>query len=164
MRTQLRQIPEIELVSMLAANELMFEDGPLQGEAAELNQADLHGKDLSDSVLFEAALHQADLGDADLRRCELAWAEMNDANLAGANIAGANMYCVDLRGANLEGLLGWRDVEVWRVANLYGVKNAPPGFLEWALTEAGGVSLEDGERWRESIVDDWLGRPYRHVT
>ena len=147
----------------MAANELMFEDGPLQGEAAELNQADLHGRDLSDTVLVEAALHQADLGEADLRRCALGWAEMNDANLVGANIAGANMYCVDLRGANLDGLLGWRSVEVWRVANLYGVRNAPRGFVEWALTEAGAVSLEDGERWRESIRDEWMGRPYRHI-
>ena len=163
MRMQLRQIPEIELVSMLAANELMFEFGWSHGEAAELNRADLRGKDLSDAVLFEAALHQADLGEADLRRCELAWAEMNDANLVGANIAGANMYCVDLRGANLDGLLGWRSVEVWRVANLYGVRNAPRGFVEWALAGAGAVSLEDSEQWVESIGDEWMGRPYRRT-
>ena len=163
MRTQLRQISEIELATILVAGERMLEFD-WGWETAELSRADLRGRDLSDAVLFEAALHQADLGEADLRRCELGWAEMNDANLVGANIAGANMYCVDLRGANLDGLLGWRSVEVWRVANLYGVKNAPHGFVEWALTEAGAVSLEDGERWVESIVDELIGRPYRHVT
>jgi uncharacterized protein YjbI with pentapeptide repeats len=120
MNAQLREISEVELASMLASGEMMFEFGWGHGEAAELSQADLHGKDLSDVVLFEAKLHGADLGGADLRRSVLAWAEMNDANLSGANIADANMYCTDMRGANLYGLMGWRSVGNWRVSNLHG--------------------------------------------
>jgi len=88
---------------------------------------------------------------------------MNDANLSGANIADANVYGADRRGANLHGLMGWRSVENWRVSNLHGVRNAPGGFVEWALTEAGAVSLEDDDYWTESIQDEWMGRPYRHI-
>jgi hypothetical protein len=155
-----RQISDIDLASVLASSEMHSEFG--DGEAADLRQVDLRGKDLSDTTLTEIAFDQADLGEADLRRINLAYSGMNDANLSGANVLGANMYCVDLRGANLEGLLGWRGA-FWVVANLHNVRNAPHGFVEWAISEAGAVSLEDDKRWTESITDQWLGRPYRHI-
>ena len=71
MNLQLRGISDIDLANTLAASERMDEFGPRHGEAAELSQADLHGKDLSDTMLFEAALHGADLGETDLRRSVL---------------------------------------------------------------------------------------------
>ena len=160
---KLRQISDIDLASMLASSEMNAEFGPRYGEAADLREVDLRGKDLSDKWLTEIAFHRADLAEADLRRSNLAYAEMNDANLSGANVSGANMYCVDLRGANLEGLLGWRGALGWIVANLYNVRNAPRGFVDWAISEAGSVSLADDKRWIESIGDQWMGRPYRHI-
>ena len=88
----------------------------------------------------------------------LAYANMNDANLSGANVLGANMYCVDLRGANLEGLLGWRGA-FWVVANLHNVRNAPHGFVEWAISEAGAVSLEDDKRWTDDLPPSMCPHP-----
>lgn len=59
------------------------EFGPRHGEAADLYEVDLRGRDLSDKMLSEIAFHRADLGEAGLRRSNLAWAEMNGANVSG---------------------------------------------------------------------------------
>jgi len=47
----------------------------------------------------------------------------------------------EVRGANLVGIMNWRKVADIKLANVYGVKNPPEGFLEWAMAvENGAIS------------------------
>jgi hypothetical protein len=40
----------------------------------------------------------------------------------------------------------WREIAEIKLANVFGVKNAPPGFLEWAA-KTGAVSVETDAGW-----------------
>jgi hypothetical protein len=49
-----------------------------------------------------------------------------------AELTQANLQNADLRGANLSGVV-WQKIKSIESANVYGVRNAPPGFLSWAM-------------------------------
>ena len=80
-------------------------------------------------------MENADLEDADLA----------GADLGGADLTGARLGKVDLRNTDLRGLK-WQGIAEIKLANVYGVKNAPAGFLEWAA-KAGAVSIEADAGW-----------------
>jgi uncharacterized protein YjbI with pentapeptide repeats len=80
--------------------------------------------------LHNANFQRADLNDADL------WG----ADLNGADLSGATIVSADLRFANLADIL-WHDLRALKNANIYGVKNAPDGFIPWAL-QRGAVQIE----------------------
>ena len=85
--------------------------------------------------------HHANLRGADLR----------DADLAGATFQGAiDLRLADLRGATLRDL-SWQmpggDHEPkFRLANLFGVVDAPSAFLEAARAD-GAVEMADEDEW-----------------
>ena len=56
----------------------------------------------------------------------------------------------DLRNSNLTDIKGWRRIKSIEFANIYGVKNAPKGFVEWAKGH-GAVSIEDNEEWKRML-------------
>ena len=45
---------------------------------------------------------------------------------------GVDVRGADLRQADLKGVR-WQNIKAIEQANVYGVRNAPAGFLEWAL-------------------------------
>ncbi len=102
-------------------------------EQAELDWASLHSANLRGSTLARASLENADLRDADL-----VGANLRNANLEGADLSGADLRDADFAGAN------WRGIKGLKAANLAGVKNAPAGFVEWAL-QRGAIENKDAE-------------------
>jgi hypothetical protein len=55
------------------------------------------------------------------------------ADFTGTDLSGATLENADLRNANLSNLR-WRDNPNLKNANIFGVKNAPEGFIAYALT------------------------------
>jgi hypothetical protein len=128
----------------------------LQGvrlEHANLLRADLSAADLRGSSLTSADLSFADLHDANFRGSNLANAtfsnaDMKDIDLVGTNLAGArldhaDLTSADLRSTNLSGAQ-WKDIRSIKSANIAGVKDAPEGFIQWAL-QNGAIENAEGD-------------------
>jgi hypothetical protein len=94
---------------------------------ANLNAADFTLANLNSANLRGATLDRARFAEADLRD-----ADMTGASLQGADLAGAALDNADLSNANLAGI-AWQRAKSVQGANLAGVRNAPPGFEQWAL-------------------------------
>jgi hypothetical protein len=124
----------------------------VQLSGANLLRCNLEATDLRDSHLGSADLEYANLRSAnfrsgDLHRANFQYADLADADLVGANLAGAdlqraNLENADLRNTDLAGVI-WRDIKSIQGANVYGIRNAPEGFLAWALAH-GAQSTPDG--------------------
>jgi hypothetical protein len=115
----------------------------LRLDHADLLRADLHAADLRESVLTDTDFKDANLDFTNLRNSSLRNADFEDAALTNADLAEANLSNADLSGAdladanldkaNLQGVK-WRKIENIKGANIYGVTNAPAGFVEWAIS------------------------------
>jgi uncharacterized protein YjbI with pentapeptide repeats len=62
---------------------------------------------------------------------------LDDADLVGANLAGADLAQVsleraDLREVDLHQATNWQAIKSIGKANIFGVRNAPEGFIPWA--------------------------------
>jgi len=117
----------------------------LQGirmKKANLSRANFNAADVRESELDSANFSDADLRFANFRRSNLHAASFNgavldDADLWGANLpeadlTDATLVNADLRNANLQGIR-WKEIKSIKNSNIRGVKNAPDGFVEWAL-------------------------------
>jgi hypothetical protein len=79
-------------------------------------------------------------------RCDLDDADLWGSNLTGADLTGASLERADLRNANLRDI-HWQDIQSLKSANIYGVANAPAGFVAWAVKQ-GAVEIESDAEWR----------------
>jgi len=104
--------------------------------AADLTDADLHFANFRQSNLHKAMLRGCNLEDADL-----AGADLSEADLSNASLANADLRNVDLRNVR------WRDLKNIKSANIYGVRNAPDGFVSWAM-QKGAVQIESDSQWQ----------------
>src|SRR5690242_1924374 len=98
--------------------------------SAELIDADLGSANFRGSDMHEAILQGAKLDDADFWGVDLTGADLSDASIADT----------DLRNADLNGIR-WEHIRSIRGANIFGAKNAPPGFVQWAMQQ-GAVQIE----------------------
>jgi Pentapeptide repeats (9 copies) len=119
-------------------------------ERADLHAADLRSSDLSqarivDSNLRSANFREANLSEADLHDADLEDADLTQANLNKANLAGVDLSRADLRYADAQDV-AWKDIQSMQLANVYGIKNAPPEFLDFAKKH-GAVSLQSDDDW-----------------
>jgi hypothetical protein len=149
-------------------------------EGVSLVDADLRGVKLWGCRLFNVDLSNADLRDADFRGAlvgstehnpaQLSGAKLTDANFEGINLTGVPFARCDMRGvrlnsaslrsvlllqtdlrrAELYGLKNWKEIEAVRGANIFGIKDAPDGFREWAISE-GAVEIPNDEDWRRTL-------------
>lgn len=132
-------------------------DAFLQGvrlEKADISRSVFRGADLRESSFRSANLAYADLNAANLRGADLHGVNLTDAILSDADLVGADLSDADLTGAqldradlrsvNLEGLK-WRGIRSIRLANLFGAKNVPAGFAEWA-DKQGAVFIKDNDQ------------------
>lgn len=115
----------------------------------DLQTADLRESILSSANLEYASLHSAnfrngDLSSADLRHAEMSDTDLNQANLSRADLTGVDLTDADLRLANLKGTR-WEGIKAIQNANVYGVRNAPAGFVDWALAH-GAISRQVDEQ------------------
>ncbi|HUC84575.1 MAG TPA: pentapeptide repeat-containing protein [Candidatus Acidoferrales bacterium] len=113
---------------------------------ATFGESDLRDSDFQHASLPDADFHYANLRRADLHDSDLAGANFADADLVGADFSGADLAGVtldraDLRDANLAAIKNWQDIKHLDHANILGVRNAPAGFVPWAVKN-GAVELK----------------------
>jgi uncharacterized protein YjbI with pentapeptide repeats len=96
---------------------------------SNLVQVDFTLANLNSANLRDATLDRAKFVDTDLRNSDLEGASLADADFSGAGLDDA-----DLRGADLKDI-AWQKLKSVKGANVAGVKNAPQGFLDWALND-----------------------------
>jgi hypothetical protein len=108
--------------------------------AADLRDSDLTSADLSDADLRSANLRHSILRSANMEHADLMEADLFSADLTGADLSGAALANADLRNADLANLK-WSDTLNVKNANIFGVKNAPEGFVAYAL-KRGAIQKE----------------------
>jgi uncharacterized protein YjbI with pentapeptide repeats len=114
-------------------------------EASDLRQSNFREADLTFCNLHSANFRNADLTHARLADTNLSDADFNGSDLSSANIERANLSGIDLRNADLSNFR-WNDISSIQMANVYNVRNAPDGFLAYALAH-GAVSLQSDDAW-----------------
>jgi hypothetical protein len=104
---------------------------------ADFSAADLRGSDLKSADFTSADLHSANLRQSNLEGTSFEGADMKDVDLWGANLSGARLDNADISGADLSFAdlrnTEWKQLKNVTGANIAAVKNAPEGFVEWAL-------------------------------
>jgi hypothetical protein len=98
---------------------------------ADLRDSHFNFADFSDADLHTANFRQSHLHGAGFQRADMENADLVDADLSDADLSGVTLTNTDLRNANLSNLR-WHDIGSLKNANIYGVKNAPEGFVSWA--------------------------------
>jgi hypothetical protein len=146
----------VSLVGIQADNAFLF---GIRLNGGQLDRCDMDSSDLRDSVFDRSTLTFCNLQYANFRRASLANTDLTDAdlsdsdltgaNLTHANLSRANLSRADLRHADLRGIV-WRDIRSIRLANIKGIENPPPGFVDWAI-RAGAVSLASDDAWNAAI-------------
>ena len=113
---------------------------------SDFSSADLRNSNLSRSDFTLANLASSNLRYAILDHAQFIQADLHDADLTGASLVGGDFSGVTLDGADLRGTdlrdMHWQQIKSMARTNLAGVKNAPAGFLAWAL--AHGAVAEPG--------------------
>lgn len=110
-------------------------------DGADARNADLESARIENASFRSANLRQANLQRASLHGCTFDGADLSEADLRAADLTSASFEDADLNGADLASVK-WGGLRSVKDANLYGVKNAPPGFLEWAMSH-GAVSKKE---------------------
>jgi Pentapeptide repeats (8 copies) len=104
---------------------------------ADFSSADVRNGDLGHCNFTLANLNSANLRDANLDHAEFLDADLKDADLTGANLASADLSGAILDGADLRRAdmrdVNWHQIKSIKGANILGLKNAPSGFLGWAI-------------------------------
>jgi uncharacterized protein YjbI with pentapeptide repeats len=111
---------------------------------ADLRDSDFAFADFSDANLRSVNFRQSNLHSAHFPHVHLDYADLWGADLNGADLSGAEIDSVDLRFANLANV-HWHDLRTVKNANIYGVKNAPDGFIPWALQHGAVQSESDSQ-------------------
>jgi uncharacterized protein YjbI with pentapeptide repeats len=104
--------------------------------------------DFTDADLHSANFRQSDFHNARFVRCDLDDADFWGVDLTEADLAQASLERTDFRNSNLRNF-HWQDIKSVKLANIYGVKNAPEGFVGWAIQQ-GAVQIESDEQWRSA--------------
>lgn len=140
-----------------------------------LESANLHGARMAGARLLSSTLNRADLRDADLLQADLDYAKLHEVALRGASFVNAKLFnaelvnCdlsdVDFTGANLteadlDGTTHYREIRSISGAIIGGVRNAPEGFVEWAL-DNGAVDEAYGRSWvaKDSVQLEGIPQP-----
>ena len=122
---------------------------------ANFRAADVRGGNLNGAQMQYVDLASANFRDANLRNANLRNATLQDADLTGANLGeadleGANLAKADLRNSDFRNTK-WQKIEGIKLANVFGIKNASTGFLNWAI-QNGAVSTESDSEWQALLA------------
>ena len=101
--------------------------------------------DLASANFRDATFQKADLRNATLQDADLFGANLSEADLEGADLSKADLRNADLRKAK------WQKITDVKLANVFGIKNAPPDFLNWAK-QNGAVSKEADAAWQALLA------------
>ena len=114
--------------------------------AADVRNSDFKAADLQDSNLHSANFRQSAFQQASLIGAQIDDADLQGADLSGADLSGAVLDNTDLRLVKLD-QAKWNNILSIKGANVYAVRGAPPGFLEWAMKQ-GAVQMQTDEQWQ----------------
>lgn len=118
--------------------------------SADVRDSEFRSADFSDSDLGSANFRESNLHGATLESARMDEADFFGADLSGTDLTDASLVNVDLRHANLNGI-HWQQIGNLSGANIYGVRNAPEGFVAWARKK-GAVEIESDEKWETRQV------------
>ncbi len=110
--------------------------------AADARNSSFRFSHFTDSDLHFANFRQGDFHGALFAGCDMDDADFSGADLTEADLTGATLDRADLSNSTLRGI-HWQGIKSIRMANIYGVKDAPEGFVAWAL-QKGAVESESG--------------------
>jgi uncharacterized protein YjbI with pentapeptide repeats len=129
----------------------------LQGlhlEKGDLARAILNAADVRNAIVVSSDLRDADLRSANFRECDcvrtsfrgamLDEADFWGADLSGVDLTEASLVNTDLRNTNLLGIK-WKGIKTLKMADIAGARNAPDGFVAWALRNGAIRSSSDSE-------------------
>ncbi|HZF31819.1 MAG TPA: pentapeptide repeat-containing protein [Gammaproteobacteria bacterium] len=102
-------------------------------------KADFLGTDLQNANIAFSDLNGAQLTNAKLRGAAFLTCDLTNADLSKADLAGATLYRTQLMNADLSGIQNWEQIKSIEQTNIFGIRNAPAGFEEWARAH-GAVS------------------------
>ena len=112
---------------------------------ANFTTADARNSNLAGADLSFASLNGANFRQSDLSQVSFESASLDDADFCGARFHGSNLDGVTLDGADLGNAdlssIKWQQIKSVKKTNFAGVRNAPDGFLPWALKN-GAVQLQ----------------------
>jgi uncharacterized protein YjbI with pentapeptide repeats len=114
---------------------------------ANFSDADVRNSNFESADFAYASLNGANLRLSNLQHVSLVSANLSDGDFCGARFAGSDLSdtaldSADLGNADLSGIQ-WQKIRSIRKTNLAGVKNAPQGFLDWALKNGAVQSDSD---------------------
>ncbi|MCK5608462.1 pentapeptide repeat-containing protein, partial [Candidatus Pacearchaeota archaeon] len=118
---------------------------------AKLIDAILSKADLSKAILCDANLSRAMLIDADLCEANLSRADLYGASLIDANLKLADLRMANLSRASLKNIKNYKSIISLKDTNIYGVRDAPDGFVEWAIETMGAVSYDLSVEWHKYL-------------
>jgi len=101
-------------------------------DGADVRNAEMPGAQMEDASVRSANFRGAKMEGTSFERSALDDADFSGADLRRADLSGTSLENADLRNAEMEGVK-WGTVKSVKGANVYGVKNAPEGFVEWAV-------------------------------
>ena len=113
--------------------------------SADVRNSNFQSADLADSDLASANFRESRLHGASFQGVRLDQADLWGADLSGADFTDASLIDVDLRQADLNGIR-WQQIRSLSGANIYAVRNAPQGFVAWAM-QRGAVQIESDDKW-----------------
>ncbi len=109
---------------------------------ARLARSDFHAADARDSSFRFAHFADSDLHFANFRQGDFTGALFTECNMDDTDFSGADLTEADFTGATLDRAdlsnatlraIHWQGIKSMSMANIYGVKDAPDGFVAWAL-------------------------------
>ena len=115
--------------------------------AADVRNGTFESSNFADSDLGSANFRGSVMRQTLFRGARLDEADLSGADLSGSDFSDSSLVNVDLRNADLSGI-GWKEIRNIRGANIFGVKNAPAGFVQWAK-QKGAVEIESDAQWME---------------
>jgi hypothetical protein len=116
--------------------------------ASDVRNSDFSDADFEDSELRSANFRQSNFANASLAGTHLDDADLQRANLSDCDLSGSTLDGADLRFVTVTNL-GWQHILSIKRTNLFGVRNPPSGFIEWA-TKHGAVQIEKDQDWDSS--------------
>jgi uncharacterized protein YjbI with pentapeptide repeats len=122
---------------------------------SNFNSADVRGGSFVGARMEYANLasgnfRNGNFQNANLRNATLQDADLQGVNLSNADLQGADLSRADLRNADFRNAK-WTEVADLKLANVFGVKNAPPDFSDWAK-QKGAVLIEADAEWSKLVA------------
>jgi len=107
--------------------------------AVDARNSDFAGTDFTAADLQWGNFRHSNFSGSKLQYADLANADFCSTNLSGANLDGAILDSADLGKADLNDIK-WQTIKSLKGTSLEQVRNAPPGFLEWATQHGADTS------------------------